>query len=675
MISPQPEDPNTSAIELERYIRKLDRHIVFSKRHIEGEAIQLPFTAFGPETTLIPPANTPWTADDKSRFFAALSRHSRHRPDLIGQNVYKSEAEVLWYLEYLEKGAEKVRRSDGKKDGRRDRRNRWERSHRWIEGLAPSAREVDEDDIEDEEGLAEKVRLEVERREGEYRELEMIRRGTEGKRLKRKGNDKTLFLERSNGWKRDDWGENLDESKLEALQALLDIEEAQLCKTEPSHTPALELSIGGIPIETPQPSISSTQERAGRPKKGMKYDKIATDLAEIDRLGRIPIKQRTKEEQVLFNKIKRKRVRDKKRLKKLLAEGMTEAEVREQGGVDIIMATRAGKNLSTGVSSASPVIVSAPIKKEPNIELLQTIKSLNLDTYIRQKGWDIFSFNTLRQPPYIGSVSFNLLEELRSELVGYLRPLLLQVIRLGETEAGQYDVWPGEVGSEHVWRVMDLRGEKVCLNWFEGSEEVDDGPGEGDENEEGHEVEDGEGEREGEGKGDEEGDGEGKNGESDADATPIPLDENAPTTETDDVNQNSSIPPHPPVVVHTVPDPPWQEMTLTKVRPTRPATSSEKQEHDELEDDDEDEAAQEGDEIELSDLEPTLSENEDLELDQVLDEMDTAYDDLVARGSGGVDEDWDDPWFSTIPRKLRPRTPTIAAAARNRMSIFHLYIL
>ncbi|CCA77429.1 hypothetical protein PIIN_11406, partial [Serendipita indica DSM 11827] len=53
-----------------------------------------------------------WTSEEKERFFSALSRHSKLRPDLISLDVgsNKTVADVVAYIDVLERGLRDVSR-------------------------------------------------------------------------------------------------------------------------------------------------------------------------------------------------------------------------------------------------------------------------------------------------------------------------------------------------------------------------------------------------------------------------------------------------------------------------------------------------------------------------------------------------------------------------------------
>jgi hypothetical protein len=94
---------------------KLDLHDHLKSTHSRPVSLAAAFARAG--NTYLPPFYRPWTANDRSRLFISLARHSRFRPDLIGADIGRSEGEVSAYLEMLERGAAVVRR-------RRDRLDR-----------------------------------------------------------------------------------------------------------------------------------------------------------------------------------------------------------------------------------------------------------------------------------------------------------------------------------------------------------------------------------------------------------------------------------------------------------------------------------------------------------------------------------------------------------------------
>ncbi|KAG8951272.1 hypothetical protein FRC04_006511 [Tulasnella sp. 424] len=85
------------------YVEDLQEHV----QHTRDHSIGLDPSLWGPSSlpyTVLPPS-TIWSPEEKHRFFHALSRHSRLRPDLIAQEIggSKSVVEVCVYLDALDR--------------------------------------------------------------------------------------------------------------------------------------------------------------------------------------------------------------------------------------------------------------------------------------------------------------------------------------------------------------------------------------------------------------------------------------------------------------------------------------------------------------------------------------------------------------------------------------------
>ena len=144
---------NLNHMSDEWYTSQLDNHIAESRRHVVGDIDNPSSIKLARGDTIVPP-NTTWTVRDKRLFFASLNRHSTLRPDLVAAEVGKTEGQVCDYLYLLENGSEALKRTDGKNQGWRDRRARWEKSLRWLDGSAPAAREVSDEWVDEEERLS-----------------------------------------------------------------------------------------------------------------------------------------------------------------------------------------------------------------------------------------------------------------------------------------------------------------------------------------------------------------------------------------------------------------------------------------------------------------------------------------------------------------------------------------
>ncbi|THH15956.1 hypothetical protein EW146_g4611 [Bondarzewia mesenterica] len=95
------DDPLTSSPNLS-YMARYQAHLTDTLTRITGAPDGTPAL----EPSLLLP-NSFWSADEKSRFFHALARHSQLRPDLIAEDVGKSAKDVCVYLEALRAAADK----------------------------------------------------------------------------------------------------------------------------------------------------------------------------------------------------------------------------------------------------------------------------------------------------------------------------------------------------------------------------------------------------------------------------------------------------------------------------------------------------------------------------------------------------------------------------------------
>lgn len=125
-----------SETRLHPYLLLFNRHVVQLQKHLSGLSSSSPST-----DSLI--GGVLWTAEEKNKFFHALSVYSRLRPDLIAACIRtKNEAEVLEYLLLLEDGS----RTTGS-------------SEACVRASLYSARQVSDSWITWEEANAERLRL------------------------------------------------------------------------------------------------------------------------------------------------------------------------------------------------------------------------------------------------------------------------------------------------------------------------------------------------------------------------------------------------------------------------------------------------------------------------------------------------------------------------------------
>lgn len=89
------------------YQRELNAHTLNAQRHYAGLHTK---SHAGHDFKRSLVGQEAWSGREKAAFFAALSRHSRWRPELISADCGKSEHAVRAYIEQLERGQRAVRR-------------------------------------------------------------------------------------------------------------------------------------------------------------------------------------------------------------------------------------------------------------------------------------------------------------------------------------------------------------------------------------------------------------------------------------------------------------------------------------------------------------------------------------------------------------------------------------
>ncbi|ODO06880.1 hypothetical protein I350_04240 [Cryptococcus amylolentus CBS 6273] len=432
------------------YLHHLDTHIKASLKATLGN---YPHPSLQVPPSDIPPSNAVWTSSEKDAFFAALSRHSRYRPDLIASEVGKSEIEVVWYLEFLEK--EKVNMVN--KEKRESRMKELKGSSKWREGLAPAAREVSDKWVEKEEELASGLHEMLEEMAQEH-ELGLSRkRKREAKRSiiqaavippDTKSGDKTKFIDNlpemqklDQQWEAEDWLAVMDPEKLFELDDC--IQQAWLAESQEELVRNAE---PGGAEDAPSPSAPSTVSKTAI--------KVARDLRTMSLISSIPKKKRTPEQRRLFTAAKnRQRAREQYRAKKLLVEGMTEEDIRKAGGADAVFAQKEGQEL--------PIDVGRGARQRPEIR--------GVHDHVNEAGLEIFAFanmarflNSHEVPSDTSNISLPVLQDLREELVGHLKLLLYDVITVAEKERLQdqsLDDVRLEIASNHVQQALALRGD------------------------------------------------------------------------------------------------------------------------------------------------------------------------------------------------------------------------
>jgi hypothetical protein len=418
-----------------------------------------------------------WTTQDQSRFFAALSRHSRLRADLVAEDCNKPESEVLLYLDSLDRGLAKIVGKDqSDQDGRRNRGRR--------EGKAKSAREVTESWIQEEERLAgyliqdatESDRLEEEvqmskRRRIKRTAMKVAVRNELGDKAERRKLREEKTIEMQSRWAREDWGRSIGWERLGQLDKL----------TRPSWSEWYGDRVRRVPgrlikvetPDTPEPPASPNPSR-----KLTKHDKIAIDNATLEALLAIDKPARTPEQRANLTKLlNRKRNRENTRMQSLLHQGKSEEEIEQEGGVDKAYLKSIGKDvnaetppddsadIATLARSGTPlprrlIRQSSTSRQATPMDTstvseddaaLQDLRNIGLDSYLASENLDIVNFAALASQYTGPDVSLPILHEITESVKDYLRYLVLQSITLADMEALQAgdDDQPG-IESHHV---------------------------------------------------------------------------------------------------------------------------------------------------------------------------------------------------------------------------------
>lgn len=424
--------PSEQQIEpqgVEWYISDLGRHIKWSAAALEGRILRGDGHVYAGthyDTTAVPPSQSLWTSEEKNLFFAAISRHSRLRTDLIAADVRsKSEAQVVEYLSILEYEAAHV--SDRKGEG--------EESRTWREhALWTGVYKVDRSFVQQEDRLAEVV---------EERAQEAMPRP---RRRKSISNDAQL----------EEWGQRLDIAKLTALSSV---------------TRASEVT------------EKDDLERASHSGDDDEDDPIAKDDKAIAALQEIQKNARTpSQKQRLRTLLNRRASRQRSRLKTLYRMGFTEAQVEEGGGPDVMYASE----LKRGSKMGAPRKPHSELKmRDADAEALRLV-DLGADAYLTQRGLEIFNYSRVAEMledsrhDYaamvedsaagaaadvevngIDGTSFTLISDLYMELLAYLKPLVYTTIMVAEQQLSQID--GSSIGVHQVLATLGLRGELAKL--------------------------------------------------------------------------------------------------------------------------------------------------------------------------------------------------------------------
>ena len=342
-------EPTSENDMLERYIVQLDQHIADSWNNHLGlsQTCGLYRDDFHGQSTIVGPFKSIWCPIDKSAFFASLSRHSRFRPDLIAQEINKTEGEVLDYLDLLGSAEKRVKRTTGGDEGYRDRSKRWKSGRLYASGMAPGCIRPTQDWIGKEEELSNLVVEKEGKVEEEIWEFEMEKKKQSMMEISKRAanifrNDRrpaSILAEKIDAqWSKEkevqEWGRSLDRDKLEMMDRLIN---AFVDESEAKASNSVPIDIAN----TISDGDAKGQEHAASPQKGRrqfgKLERMILDDKAIDYLEAIPLYDQSKDhKQALKILSNRRRMRRMKRSKALKSKGMTDEVISLKGGVDAI---------------------------------------------------------------------------------------------------------------------------------------------------------------------------------------------------------------------------------------------------------------------------------------------------------------------------------------------------
>lgn len=391
------------------YLPHLDAHVSQSKSRLRGDIGVPTPREFNYATTVVPPLNTLWDPSLKARFFAALSRYSRLRPELIALDLDRTEGEVKAYLDLLEEGAQAVKRSQGGDGGYRDRSKRWGGStFLWLDGFASAAMEASEEWVDAEEDAAVEVGRLIQRRTDEAAKVE--------RDAAKKGRLKAAKLDIINGG-----GGRLSKKQRQALnevEAGFEREterEAWLASVDREALWQLNEKLD--PSQHALDSCSTMEETNSIRQVRRKYNKnerIVLDDKAIEYITAIPPDQRTAKQKAGLTTLKnRKKVREGKRMKRLSEKGLGHEEVALLGGADAVHeAQKGGLGVNLGDMTGEKwytlqfegVAGVQTQAEEVSDSKLNADKMILLAEKATQDGWEVFNLNKINE--LLGCVAF-----------------------------------------------------------------------------------------------------------------------------------------------------------------------------------------------------------------------------------------------------------------------------
>lgn len=238
------------------------------------------------------------------------------------------------YLGLVHGAAERVGRQDD--PGLRDRkRRRWDMTKTWMNGFAPAAEEVEEEWIRSEEVLADGVAKKAREVEEENRvhdagdeKKEYIKQARKEagnpRRERKEGQMVDQQAEEKFALKKgaEEWNSSLDLARSTTLDVLLHPYSVKENETDQTHI--------------------WTLLRAARESLD-KSTRIALDTKAIQHILSLDPADRTEKHQKALVALQaRKKRRERLRMRKLVKQGMTEEEVKAQGGPDVVSLKQKG---------------------------------------------------------------------------------------------------------------------------------------------------------------------------------------------------------------------------------------------------------------------------------------------------------------------------------------------
>jgi hypothetical protein len=271
-------------------------------------------------------------------------------------------------------------------------------------------------------------------------------------------------------WAIEDWGDILDRIKLAQLNKL----------TRPSwcdwYSDRVRLArLPPAQAASPAEPDQMTQNDGPKGRNGYsRHAKIAMDNAALAALLAMSKRERTTEQRAdLAKLVNRKRNRDNVRTKRLLELGMTEEDIKNEGGIDKVFLksigqdenaeaivpegfvepsrsarsspTKTGRGKSVS-RQASPVDDSTVSEEDAGVKHL---RSIGLDDYVHTRNIDIFNFKTLTPSTDGPDLTLPILQTLVTKVRAFLLQVMLQSLLIAEGEAMQLDE-KVEVEARHI---------------------------------------------------------------------------------------------------------------------------------------------------------------------------------------------------------------------------------